>query len=173
MAPDRPIKKFLQCLTNATQNTTFNTNEITDRSCDQFKMLLENWQNHVRITKENNQTPATLSVIELIAFNEKLQKLVDKNTVEYQTWTATVRAVAYGAATGVTVGMVIADIFGCLGKLMCFKLLENNRFAGIVKLRSSYSLLLHSVPIRGVRGTFRGFEGRDRIRTCADFGEKF
>ena len=36
----------------------------------------------------------------------------------------------------------------------------------------SIALLTHSVPIRGVRGTFRRFGGRDRIRTCANFGEK-
>ena len=29
----------------------------------------------------------------------------------------------------------------------------------------------HSVSIRGVRGTFKGFGGRDRIQTCANFGE--
>ena len=83
-------------------------------------MLLDNWvKNEDKVYKENKENPpnnSTLSLIELIDFTWKLKKLINVESVEYQDWTTTVRATAYGAATGVSVGMIIADVFGCLGK---------------------------------------------------------
>ena len=55
-------------------------------------------------------------MIELIDFTWKLKILTNVESVEYQDWTTTVRAIAYSTATGVSVGMIIADVFGCLGK---------------------------------------------------------
>ena len=83
-------------------------------------MLLDNWvKNEDKVYKENKENPpnnSTLSLIELIDFTWKLKKLINVESVEYQDWTTTVRATAYGTATGVSVGMIIADVFGCLGK---------------------------------------------------------
>ena len=60
----------------------------------------------------------TLSLIEFTAFIQKLIKLNDEKTSEYDAWTSTPRAAAYSTAGVVTAGMIVADIFGCLGK--CF-----------------------------------------------------
>ena len=56
--------------------------------------------------KENSQ---------LKKFNQLMTKMVDPNSEEYEIWTSRVRGTAYGSATGVTVGMIVADILGCLG----------------------------------------------------------
>merc|ERR1712165_287431 len=47
--------------------------------------------------------------------NHKLGKLVDKNSDEYNDWTHKTRAGVYTAIGSTTVGLIIADIFGCLG----------------------------------------------------------
>ena len=49
-------------------------------------------------------------------FSKKLMDMGLKTSTEYATWTANIRAASYGTATAVTVGMIIADVFGCLGK---------------------------------------------------------
>jgi len=41
-----------------------------------------------------------------------------------------VRATAYGTATGVTVGMIIADVFGCLG--ICSATVTSSTWAATV-----------------------------------------
>ena len=98
--------------------------DITKRSCDQFQSLLENWpKNVMKVFKENSNIPpnnSTISFIEFIDFYWKLKRLISVKTVEYLDWTTTVRTAAYGTATGVTVGMIFADIFGCLGKFECY-----------------------------------------------------
>jgi len=47
--------------------------------------------------------------------NHKLGKMVDKNSAEYKAWTHKTRAGVYTAIGGTTVGLIFADIFGCLG----------------------------------------------------------
>merc|ERR1712062_207367 len=47
--------------------------------------------------------------------NRKMEKLVDKNSAEYKEWTHKARAGVYTAIGSTTVGLIIADIFGCLG----------------------------------------------------------
>ena len=114
------LDKFLKGLVPITHNSIFNPSDITEKSCKQFDLLLDDYVKNVDIVyKENKENPpnkSTLSLIELIDFTWKLKKLIDVESDEYQEWTTTVRATAYGTATGVTVGMVIADVFGCLGK---------------------------------------------------------
>ena len=114
------LDKFLKGLVPITHNSIFNPSDITEKSCKQFDLLLDDHVKNVDIVyKENKENPpnkSTLSLIELIDFTWKLKRLIDVESDEYQEWTATVRATAYGTATGVTVGMVIADVFGCLGK---------------------------------------------------------
>ena len=114
------LDKFLKGLVPITHNSIFNPSENKEKSCKQFDLLLDDYVKNVDIVyKENKENPpnkSTLSLIELIDFTWKLKKLIDVESDEYQEWTTTVRATAYGTATGVTVGMVILDVFGCLGK---------------------------------------------------------
>ena len=114
------LDKFLKGLVPITHNSIFNPSDITEKSCKQFDLLLDDHVKNVDIVyKENKENPpnkSTLSLIELIDFKWKLDRMIDVESDEYQEWTTTVRSTAYGTATGVTVGMVIADVFGCLGK---------------------------------------------------------
>lgn len=54
------------------------------------------------------------SYLEGRRFKEHLTNMLDTETAEHKAWTAKVRA-AYAAPTGVTIGMIVADVFGCLG----------------------------------------------------------
>jgi len=47
--------------------------------------------------------------------NRKLEKLVDKNSAEYKDWTHKTRAGVYTGVGATTVGLIVADVFGCLG----------------------------------------------------------
>ena len=116
----KSIDEFFKGLVPITHNSTFNASHFTEKSCKQFQLLLDDWvKNEDKVYKENKENPpnnSTLSLIELIDFTWKLKRLINVESVEYQDWTTTVRATAYGTATGVSVGMIIADVFGCLGK---------------------------------------------------------
>jgi len=52
---------------------------------------------------------------EIATFKVKLHKASDTNSADYNKWVTKVRAGGYSAAGAVTAGMIIADIFGCLG----------------------------------------------------------
>ena len=103
-----------------THNSIFIAGDINEESCKQFKLLLDDWnRNEPKIYLENSRNPpksSTLSLIEFTGFIQKLKKLNDEKTSEYNAWTSTLRAAAYSTAGGVTAGMIVADIFGCLGK---------------------------------------------------------
>ena len=128
----KSLDEFLKGLVPITHNSTFNVDDITEKSCKQFQLLLDNWVKNVdKVYKENKENPtnnSTLSLIEFIDFTWKLKRLIDVNSVEYQDWTAVVRATAYGTATGVSVGMIIADVFGCLGKYYIYLKSQNQFF---------------------------------------------
>jgi len=47
--------------------------------------------------------------------NIRLKKMVTKGTEEYNDWVTKTREGVYGALTGATTALIIADIFGCLG----------------------------------------------------------
>ena len=115
----KSLDEFLKGLVPITHNSTFTGGDITEKSCKQFQ-LCDDWvKNEDKVYKENKENPpnnSTLSLIELIDFTWKLKILTNVESVEYQDWTTTVRAIAYSTATGVSVGMIIADVFGCLGK---------------------------------------------------------
>ena len=53
--------------------------------------------------------------INLRDFHKDLKKMLDENSAEHKQWSSDLRAVAYSSAGGVTVGMIIADVFGCFG----------------------------------------------------------
>ena len=116
----RSVETVLQSLVNITHNSEFDAGDFTPKSCEQFKLLLEDWQkNDMIVFKENSQNPpnnSTISYIEFIDYMWKLKRLADEETVEYQDWTTAVRSIAYSTATGISIGMIFADIFGCLGK---------------------------------------------------------
>ena len=118
----QPIDEFLSGLVPITHKSTFIAGDINENSCKQFELLLDNWdRNEPKVYLENSRNPpknSIFSLIEFIAFIEKLKKLNDEKTSEYNAWTSTLRAAAYSTAGGVTAGMIVADIFGCLGK--CF-----------------------------------------------------
>ena len=107
-------------LVTITHDSTFIPGDITETSCKQFQLLLDNWdRNEPKVYLENSRNPpgkSVLSLIEFTAFIQKLKKLNDEKTNEYTAWTSTLRAAAYSTAGGVTAGMIVADIFGCLGK---------------------------------------------------------
>ena len=48
-------------------------------------------------------------------FNQEVKIMADPNSDSYKTWTANLRAGVYSSVGGGTVGMIFADIFGCLG----------------------------------------------------------
>ena len=116
----KSLDKFSKGLVPITHNSIFNASDITEKSCKQFGLLLDDWvKNRDIVYKENRENPpnnSTLSLIELIDFTWKLKRLISVESDEYQDWTSTVKATAIGPGTGVTVGLLIADVFGCLGK---------------------------------------------------------
>ena len=48
-------------------------------------------------------------------YNLALSKMLDTKSEEYKSWTSAVRAGAYSTSGGISVGLLVADIFGCLG----------------------------------------------------------
>jgi hypothetical protein len=48
-------------------------------------------------------------------FRTKITQALEKGSAENERWQANLRGAVYGPATGVTVGMIVADVFGCLG----------------------------------------------------------
>merc|ERR1712051_485603 len=89
----RSLDKFLQGLVPITHNSIFNPRDITEKSCKQFGLLLDDWVKNVDIVyKENKENPpnnSTLSLIELIDFKWKLERMIDVESDEYQEWTTT------------------------------------------------------------------------------------
>ena len=49
-------------------------------------------------------------------FKTKINQALRKGTDENERWQSNLRGAVYGPAAGVTVGMIIADVFGCLGE---------------------------------------------------------
>jgi len=47
--------------------------------------------------------------------NLRVKELTDIGSAKYKDWTSKTRAGVYGAVSATTVGLIIADIFGCLG----------------------------------------------------------
>ena len=48
-------------------------------------------------------------------FNSAVRKMLRTDSEEHTAWTNKLRTGAYSTAGSITVGMIIADIFGCLG----------------------------------------------------------
>ena len=70
-----------------------------------------------KVKKEYLQ--ATVNIFEQNSRMRDLTRLLrdmsDSNSEEYASWASALRAGAYSAAGSVTVGMIIADVLGCLG----------------------------------------------------------
>ena len=112
------IETILHDLVQATHNSTFNGTEFTEESCRQFQVITQD-----QYKRDENKIPennSTKSFIELIDIMWKLKRMTNTASADYQEWTGIIRAVAYSSAYGVTIGMMVADILGCLGKLFIF-----------------------------------------------------
>ena len=67
--------------------------------------------------KYNNAiTAIDKSTSQLQVFANKVTSMTIKNTEEHKAWTGKVRAAVYGTNGAVSIGLIFADIFGCLGK---------------------------------------------------------
>ena len=68
---------------------------------------------------ENNYEQAIDDIVavngQLRDFNAGVKKMLDTSSEEHDAWVTGVRAGAYTTATGITIGMIVADILGCLG----------------------------------------------------------
>ena len=53
--------------------------------------------------------------IKLQDFHREMKKVLDENSAEHKQQSGKLRAATYSSAGGVTVGLIIPDIFGCLG----------------------------------------------------------
>jgi len=162
------LDKFLKGLVPITHNSIFNPSDITEKSCKQFDLLLDDWVKNVDIVyKENKENPpnkSTLSLIELIDFKWKLERMIDVESDEYQEWTTTVRSTAYGTATGVTVGMVIADVFGCLG--ICSAAVTSSTWAATLATVET-TIATATSELEGLDALANGLTGKMMDHYCA------
>ena len=133
------VDEFLQDLSNITLHLTidplqnlnksttlsskFEPNHLGRKSCKHLHVVLTNMDANedqfllfVESFLIQKQSALTVSLVDFMKYMRKLKRLSDLEKVEYQNWTRSVRAVAYSTASGITIGMIIADFFGCLGK---------------------------------------------------------
>ena len=130
----------------------------TVSACDKMKKLIENWDEkenafikqqfkimrllleesletleNAKIRYNTAITSINKATKQLRLFSEKVHKMTDVNSQEYEQWTSDARAAAYTTAGAVSVGLLVADIFGCLG----------NQFTQIkIRIFSNYSTSL-------------------------------
>jgi len=84
----------------------------------QLERLIETTKTRLTAAKEKYTALINtwLTMDEDIAlFKLKLNRMSDTNSDEYKKWVTAIRASYISGASAVTVGMVIADIFGCMG----------------------------------------------------------
>ena len=84
-----------------------------------MKQLLKDSVTILEKSKEkynNAITAIDKSTSQLKVFANKITSMTTKNTEEHKAWTGKVRAAVYGTNGAVSVGLIFADIFGCLGK---------------------------------------------------------
>jgi len=99
----------------------------------QLTRLVEETKSKVASAKEKYSALINtwLTIDEDIAlFKLKLSRAIDTHSEEYDKWTSSVRAASYSIAGGVTAGMIVADIFGCLG--FCSGLVTSSTWAATV-----------------------------------------
>ena len=92
--------------------------EVLKRSLREFSKLLS-----ISLTKlDEAKTTYNKAIdkfegsdIEGRKFEDHLKQMLETKSAEHKAWVAKQRGVAYGAAAGTTVGMIIADVFGCVG----------------------------------------------------------
>lgn len=112
----------------------------TVSACNKMKKLIENWDEkenafikqqfkfmrllleesletleNAKIRYNKAITSINKATEQLRLFSEKVYNMTDVNSQEYQQWTSDARAAAYTTAAGVSIGLLVADIFGCLG----------------------------------------------------------
>lgn len=132
--------------------------------CENIEILIKEWQNEyaVAILLSQTQFEYLIDLIddtktslsftkekylammnkwvsidrEINNFKLKLNRASDIKSAEYERWTSHFRSGAYGDAGAGTVGMIIADIFGCLGKIIIFN--------EVFQKHSNLYLLIHT-----------------------------
>ena len=72
----------------------------------------------VKYTNAINEMEKTSN--QLFETKTSLSLMLDEKSSEYSSWTEKVRGGTYGSAGLVTVGMIFADIFGCLGNISLY-----------------------------------------------------
>lgn len=77
---------------------------------DSLKTLNKARSRYIKAIDSINKATEQLRI-----FSEKLNKMTDKSSAEHEEWTSKARTIAYTSAGGVSIGLVVADIFGCLG----------------------------------------------------------
>jgi len=96
-SPDiKLLKKYLQVM----KNLVIRTDEQLKKAKIDYNDAIETLKNfEARLGK----------------FHGELKHQQDTNSEDYQSYASDIRAAVYSSCTGVTVGMIIADIFGCFG----------------------------------------------------------
>jgi len=91
--------------------------EVLKRTLREFSKLLNLSQTKLSAAKETYNKAIDVfeeSYAKGQTFKDHLNNMLDTETAAHNSWTSRVRA-AYSAPIGVTVGMIVADVFGCLG----------------------------------------------------------
>ena len=85
----------------------------------QLKRLVETSKIPLEKAKSRYETLITAWInvsSDIDQFKTKIEQALQKGTDENEKWQAKLRGAVYGPAAGVTIGMIVADIFGCLGE---------------------------------------------------------
>jgi prefoldin subunit 5 len=112
----------------------------TVSACNKMKKLIENWDEkknafikqqfkimrllleesletleNAKIRYNKAITSINKATEQLRLFSEKIKNITDITSRDHESWTNDVRAAAYGSAASAQIGLLVADIFGCLG----------------------------------------------------------
>jgi len=95
-----------------------NDSVLLKAAIDRMKNLMSETSNTLKEAREQyNSAVETFDNLNssIQTQNRKLVKLVTTDSAEYKAWTEKVRGGTYGTIGALTVGLIIADVFGCLG----------------------------------------------------------
>ena len=104
---------FLLSMIDETEDTFF-----LQRAIEQMKdLMIETLKSLKKARGKYNAAVDTFATLNsaIKIQNLRVKKLTEIGSEEYKDWTAKTRAGVYGAASATTVGLIVADIFGCLG----------------------------------------------------------
>merc|ERR1719411_329355 len=90
---------------------------VLKRSLREFSALLRMSRTKLEAAKKTYNKAINMfedSYLEGKRFKEHLKDMLNTETAQHKSWTSKVRS-AYAAPIATTVGMIVADVFGCLG----------------------------------------------------------